>query len=129
MSKVTYEEALHSLEMTRQHAVYGQAMEKEYNSSFIRNINKVEQFIEQHKPPTFDEVVKAWGDIGYTCYDSSDHIALLFIDYGNNEIAFEYMKHGRFNVTTGTLNMLYPEMLNAINLAIRYLQAKEKEND
>ena len=115
MKQITYEEAMKSFTKL---SLDGQ-----------KNTDVLLWFMEQHKPPSWDEIVNSWSDIGFRSYDTSDEVACLFIDYAGNEVAFEYMKNGRFNVTTGRGYALYPEMLYAINLTIRYLEAQEETNE
>lgn len=53
MSKVTYEEVMKSFKLVDRSI-------GEHGWFNYEEIKPIEKFIEQHKPPTFDEVVKAW---------------------------------------------------------------------
>ncbi len=132
MKQVSYEEAIKSLEITRQHAVYGEALDQEHNSSFIRNINKVEKFLEQHKPPTFDEVVSYWKSIGYGVsvnYDNRTQITSV-MQQGSGKL-----KHISFDWLTDFIDWgqyvhsFSKEEWCAINLTLRYLEAQEETNE
>ena len=127
MKQVTYEEVRKSLDIVygEDDEYYNTEDEEDRATMFDRAVDAIDNFIQQHKPPTWDEIVNSWSDIGFRSYDTSDEVACLFIDYVGNEVAFEYMKNGRFNVTTGRGYALYPEMLYAINLTIKYLEAQK----
>lgn len=89
-----------------------------------------EIFLKQ-KPPTFDEVVKAWEDNGYIVsvnFDDQKEITSVMQrgSGGLKHIAFNF---DEFFIAFGQfVHDLTFEELQAINLTIRYLQAKEKEN-
>lgn len=105
MTKVSYEEAKKAF--------------REICSGYEEPNSKeiVGNFINQHRPPSFDEVVKAWEDLGYriTANKSSAHVMKGYED------VYTIDKSGLFSET----KRISYEKLNAINLTIRYLEREK----
>ncbi|QIK56650.1 hypothetical protein G7059_01710 [Erysipelothrix sp. HDW6A] len=115
---------------------YQEALDRlqwEENFQKGNEIEILREIVEQYRPPTFDEVVKAW-EMAY-----ENQSGLEF----NTEQPLRLEVHYRLSPTYRMTKRLavvdlrsdYIEQGNtsidyhqAINLTIRYLQAKEKEN-
>ena len=99
--KVTYEEANKSFEKFYQKTIEGGIISKKTGRK-----SKLEVFLEQHKPPTWEEVVDAWENT------SDDKLKFTKNDEG--------IRIGYPNVFSANVNVT----LHAINLTIRYLENK-----
>ena len=116
MKQITYEEAMKSFKLVdRSIGEHGW-----FNSEEIKPI---ENFIEQHKPPIFEEVVKAWEEaIG-------DKLDFITNDEGIRVIlpnkTYYLINKEQVYSNRAVFSMNVNATLYAINLTIRYLQAKE----
>lgn len=88
-----------------------------------------DRMIEQHKPPTWEEVVKVWEDV----WVGNNTVKVI---YENSEISVEIENFIAYviNLQTGVFQIFKWEMgnyrtslevLNAINLTIDYLKGNE----
>lgn len=109
MSKVTYEEESIN--------IWGHKFTKEEFDNLVAGL----------KPPTFDEVIKAWEDTidDKLEFKNNDECIRVIYPNGiyyliNRELVYSNRKVFSMNVNA---------TLYAINLTIRYLEAKEKKND
>lgn len=135
MSEVTYEEVRRCL------AVVYEEDEEYYNTENLEDratmldnaINGIDRFIEQHRPPTFDEVVKAWEDNErlkvreskdelevYSGWSGKVYFAIFLNDYNPRVWISPSMTPYHKAITIQQLTLL--------NLTIQYLQA-QKENE
>ncbi|WP_159641644.1 hypothetical protein [Erysipelothrix anatis] len=114
--KVTYEEAMKSFTKL---SLDGQ-----------KNADVLLWFIEQHKPPTFDDVVKAWEDV----YDNQPGLEFDTNQSLRLEVHFRVGPTHRLTKRLAVVDLRsdYIEQVNtsikyhqAINLTIRYLEAQK----
>ena len=118
MSKVTYEEAKKALN----------EMYVVLNDSNRWNKHKdlLNEVLNQHKQTTFDEVVKAWEKVNkdLNVYIHNNEFCVTDIDEEETSVFWYDIKTGGYEFECVSMEMIY-----AINLTIRYLQAKGKENE
>lgn len=80
-------------------------------------------FIEQHKPPTREEVVNAWDMCGYKLDKKTDN-NLMFRLGGSRLYSFDIYTNGKVKIRD-TINYIRSDELNAINLTIRYMESQQ----
>lgn len=128
--KIDYEEAIRCLAVILdEDECYRDAEDVEDRATMLDlAINRIETFIEQYKPPTWEEVVNAWKDIDYEVsrdYEEEKEITSV-MQIGSGELKhfsfiFKYsaVAFGQnvYNLTT--------EELSAINLTIRYSESQK----
>lgn len=118
MKIVTYEEANKSFEKFYQKTIEGGIISKKTGRK-----SKLEVFLEQHKPPTWDEVVDAWEycdySEGYKVYQEGNVLRV----YSGNELYFEADIRSLEWLWYG----VWIDQLThyAINITIRYLENKQ----
>lgn len=91
------------------------------------DLSTILHFIEQHKPPTFDDVVKAWEE-----FDDCLNLYIRGKEFCVTDIDVEETCLFWYDIETGNydFNCESIEEMNAINLTIRYLESKkDKENE
>ena len=109
MSKITYEEESIN--------IYGHKFTKEEFDNLVTGL----------KPPTFDEVVKAWEDTIDDKLEFKNNDEGIRIIYPNG--IYYLINREQVYSNRKVFSMNVNATLNAINLTIRYLQAKEKKNE
>lgn len=110
MKQVTYEEAMKSFLQIRNG-----------NDDFDL-VEIVLDFMYQYKPPTFDEVVEAWEKVNkdLNVYIHNNEFCVTDIDEEETSVFWYDIKTGGYEFECVSMEMIY-----AIYLTIRYLQAKE----
>lgn len=116
--KVTYEEANKSFEKFYQKNVEGGIISRKTGRK-----SKLELFLEQHKPPTWEEVVNAWEMCGYKLHKNTDN-NLMFRLGGSRLHSFDIYANGKVKISD-TIRYIRSDELNAINLTIRYLESQK----
>lgn len=122
--KPTYEEARKSINEIIHKKSIQMDVDGYIGKALSNDMINVLNFIEQFTTPTFKEVEDTWEEVDETLrvmWWKNKLIVREISDY--DEVQFMY------NPFTNeyTFNCSSIEMLNAINLTIRYLQAKEKD--
>ncbi|QIK85844.1 hypothetical protein G7061_04135 [Erysipelothrix sp. HDW6B] len=114
MKQVTFEEAMESF--------------TKLSLDGRKNADILLSFIEQHKPPTWEEIVLVWEKLGYDNVNLWEHFKMLFlVGYGKNPL-FVSLKDG-IESNDDVYVDITVDMLNAINLTIRYLEAQENVDE
>lgn len=130
MKQVSYEKLKESLAtiLSEEDEPYDPEVDESPFLKYTNAIDVIDNFIEQYKPPTFDEVVRYWRSIGYEVsvnYDNSTRITSV-MQKGSGDL-----KHISFNWINGFLEwgqFVYSfskEEWHAINLTFRYLETVE----
>lgn len=120
MDKVTYEEESIN--------IWGHKFTKEEFDNLVAGF----------KPPTYEEVVKVWEEIGYAIninneyYDFEAVKRIMHMEYviaiSNKDYIKLSINHTWKNKRETPTYILFEEN-HAINLTIRYLEAREKDNE
>ncbi|MEG0367836.1 MAG: hypothetical protein RR585_13435 [Coprobacillus sp.] len=100
------------------------------------DFQEIEEFIKQYLPPSFDEVVKSLREVNgefEIIYDHNDNSIIAQIPYEETDAESEidsYFLAISLESVGGVSMHISKKELEAINLAIRYLESKkEKENE
>ncbi|WP_159641833.1 hypothetical protein [Erysipelothrix anatis] len=134
MKQVTYEKVNKSIErlinivqIVDEHDLEELGFEYS-NEEFQNDLANTRDFIEQHKPPTWGEIVLIWDKLGYDNVNISEHYKMIFLEgYGKN-LLFISLKDG-IESNDDVYVDITVDMLNAINLTIRYLEAQENVDE
>ncbi|WP_159649117.1 hypothetical protein [Erysipelothrix aquatica] len=110
MKQVTYEEATLSF------------LEIRNGNDDIELVKTVLDYMHQHKPPTWEEVVKAWEEVDkdLNVYIHNNELCVTDIDEEETSVFWYDIITGGYEFECSSM-----EMINAINLTIRYLEAQK----
>lgn len=117
MSKVTYEEATKWVNEIINNADWGRA-DIEWKA-----IDEIADLLEQHKPPTWEEVVKAWEDTIDDKPEFKNNDEGIRIIYPNG--IYYLINREQVYSNRKVFSMNVNATLNAINLTVEYLKNRQ----
>lgn len=120
--KVTYEEA-QSILMELHNTASLNGPEGAFQRIIKDSFSVINNFIEQHKPPTWEEVINAWEMCGYKLHKNTDN-NLMFRLGGSRLHSFDIYANGKVKISD-TIRYIRSDELDAINLTIRYLENQQ----
>lgn len=124
MTKVSYEEAINSNSVLKELITEGYKTINNFplEQYFIHEEN-VKNFIAQHHPPTFDEVVKAWENTSDDKLNFSNNDEGIRVIYPNGLYYLVNLEQVYSNRKVFSMNV--EQTLKAINLTVEYLKNRQ----
>ena len=130
MKQVTYEEALeiirNNITQAYIYACYKKST-KQNTGILEEQTHRMVEILEGYiKPPTWEEVVKAWEAVDkcLNVYIHNNEFCVTDIDEEATSVFWYDIKTGGYEFECVSMEMIY-----AINLTIRYLEVQEVNND
>lgn len=123
MSKITYEEA--KIAMRNMCNLDGYMSQMLFHDG---NMGIIFEYIEQQQPPTWDEVVKAWEELGYELHEHCIYFVGQINCRFENKGTLIYLGPEGVEVVLEEKNGKLPNAeLKALALTIRYQEAKPRK--